>query len=249
MRCILEVLPPDAFVTGAVGDRGSYFRFEAPVREARIAALAAGEKWAANQMEYARKAPEFHGFTFATEKQEPPSVTVAGFGIITLAASKNLNTAAGRSGWGDIRLPWYAQEITLDDLQCFYDSNDDGSAVRGALVRVRKATEMLEQIDACSAYHRAVVTLTISREFGVRARVIGATYTQPFEVLIECLPLPICTLLISAGRSASRANGEWLESYPVYVFANVALDSETEPPTLDWSHWEVAPPPTPKDAP
>jgi hypothetical protein len=151
MRCILEVLPPAAIVTGAVGDRGSYFRFEAPVREARIAALAAGEKWATNQMEYARKALEFHGFTFMTEKQEPPSVWLDGIGTIHLSASKDINTEAGRLGWGDIRLPWYAQEIELNDIRPFFDYEDNGSsAVREALAHVRKVAELLERIEACA---------------------------------------------------------------------------------------------------
>lgn len=54
MRCILEALPPDAIVTGYVGDRGSYYKFEAPVREARAAALEASAKWLACKSEIHR---------------------------------------------------------------------------------------------------------------------------------------------------------------------------------------------------
>ena len=149
MTDILPLLPPETPITGFVGDRGSYLRFNTTAGTARADIVKVCEAHAANQVELHRSIPHY-----VKEPTHPSSYWFYNYNGPTEAdldehgfPGVKLHITVPSGAVTDIRTdPWIIEDVTVSAPQFSTWDPNEPTAVQKAVAYFKRLTEFLEQI-------------------------------------------------------------------------------------------------------
>ncbi len=157
VRDILTLLPPDARITGCVGDGNSYTRFEAPVKEARQTASEAHARLVQSAVDMREKykdaEPDDKAGRYLASVRDPPTWFYSRDSSTTVAVCPGVQLHLNahneeRPGHPDIRTnPWVVEAVIIEGFDLYnYSSGFHEDVLKRACAELRTRLAALEAL-------------------------------------------------------------------------------------------------------